>query len=98
MFINERPYFDYDDYRFTLLDPYPEYWGDDWYYEDDLYVDEHLQVDFSGMVRLSRGWSLALQLINLTDEPYRVFQATEDRPVQEEYYSWWGTFGVKYDF
>ena len=33
------PYFDYGDYRFTLLEAYPEYWGDDWYDADDCYVD-----------------------------------------------------------
>jgi len=38
-----------------------------------------------------------LELINLTDEPYRVFEGTEDRPRQEEYYGWWGTLGVRFD-
>jgi hypothetical protein len=41
VFVSGNPYFDYDDYRFTMLDPYPEYWGDDWYHEDDLYVDHY---------------------------------------------------------
>jgi len=39
IYIGGEPCFDYGDYRFTLLDPYPEYWGDDWYDTDDCYVD-----------------------------------------------------------
>jgi hypothetical protein len=33
------PRFQYGGYWFELVDPYPEYWGDDWYYDDDVYVD-----------------------------------------------------------
>jgi TonB-dependent receptor len=64
---------------------------------EDLYVDEHVQLDVSAAVQLGRGFSVNLQLINLTDEPYRVFEGSVDRPIQEEYYSWWGTIGIKYD-
>lgn len=33
------PRFQYDGYWFSLLDPYPEYWGTAWYRTDDVYVD-----------------------------------------------------------
>lgn len=33
------PRFEYGGYSFRLVDPYPEYWGDDWYDSDDVYVD-----------------------------------------------------------
>jgi len=33
------PRFDYGGYSFLLLDPWPEYWSDDWYDQDDLYID-----------------------------------------------------------
>jgi TonB-dependent receptor len=64
---------------------------------EDLWVDDHTQLDFLGRVQLSKKISLTLELINLTDEPYRVFEGTEDRPRQEEYYGWWGAFGVRFD-
>ena len=33
------PRYQYRGYWISLLDPYPEYWGDNWYQNDDLYVD-----------------------------------------------------------
>ena len=48
-------------------------------------------------MRLNSRFSLSLQLNNLDDEPFRVYEGSPDRPVQEEYYGWWGTVGVKFD-
>jgi hypothetical protein len=31
--------FQYGGYWFGLVDPWPEYWSDDWYDRDDVYVD-----------------------------------------------------------
>jgi TonB-dependent receptor len=61
----------------------------------DLFVDEHLQLDVSASLRLTDTLSLSLQIINLTDEPFRVYQGRPDRPIQEEYYGMWGTLGLK---
>jgi hypothetical protein len=33
------PRFSYGGFSFMLLDPWPEYWGDNWYNSDDLYID-----------------------------------------------------------
>jgi hypothetical protein len=33
------PRFEYGGYSFLLVDPWPEYWSDNWYASDDLYVD-----------------------------------------------------------
>jgi TonB-dependent receptor len=64
---------------------------------EDIWVDDHEQLDFLGRFQLSQKISLVLELVNLTDEPYRVYEGTPDRPRQEEYYSWWGVFGVRFD-
>ncbi|MGB6626213.1 MAG: hypothetical protein WBE43_15640 [Candidatus Acidiferrales bacterium] len=32
------PRFQYGGYWFSMVDPYPEYWGTDWYQTDDVYV------------------------------------------------------------
>lgn len=32
------PRFQYAGYWFSVVDPYPEFWGDDWYQTDDVYV------------------------------------------------------------
>ncbi len=34
---NQR--FQYGGYWMTMMEPYPEYWGDGWYRSDDMYVD-----------------------------------------------------------
>ena len=33
------PRFQYGGFRFDVVDPWPEYWSDDWYDNDDVYVD-----------------------------------------------------------
>jgi len=38
IFYEGYPRFTYGGYSFLLLDPWPEYWNDDWYYADDLYI------------------------------------------------------------
>ncbi len=65
---------------------------------EDMFVDEHTQLDFSASQRINDRFRLYLELINLTDEPFRVFEGTPDRPIQEEIYSWWGTIGLKFLF
>src|SRR5579859_7386742 len=34
-----RPRFQYGGYWFSVVDPWPEYWSDDWYQNDDVYID-----------------------------------------------------------
>lgn len=62
---------------------------------EDLWIDKHLQFDLSATFRITNSISLALQILNLDDEPYRVYEGTRDRPIQEEYYGSWGTLGLK---
>ena len=33
------PRFDYGGFSFLLVDPWPEYWAENWFYTDDLYID-----------------------------------------------------------
>ncbi|HEV2496035.1 MAG TPA: hypothetical protein VG204_23640 [Terriglobia bacterium] len=33
------PRFQYGGFWFSLVDPWPEYWSDDWYDNDDVYID-----------------------------------------------------------
>jgi len=66
--------------------------------DEDIWIDEHFQVDFAASQRITDSLRVYLELINLNDEPFRVYQGTTDRPIQEEFYSWWGTIGLKWDF
>jgi TonB-dependent receptor len=64
--------------------------------KDDIYYDDHEQLDLQTQFRLTSAWALYLQLYNLTDEPLRYYVGSSDRPVQEEYYSWWALLGVRF--
>jgi len=66
--------------------------------EEDVWIDEHTQLDLTAGYRFPNRLRLYLQLNNLTDEPYRAYIGNPDRPIQEEFYSWWGVLGVSYDF
>ena len=33
------PRFEYGGFSFLLVDPWPEYWQEDWYQSDDVYID-----------------------------------------------------------
>jgi hypothetical protein len=37
--IGGYPRFQYGGFWFSVMDPWPEYWADNWYGNDDLYVE-----------------------------------------------------------
>ena len=39
MEVGGYPRFQYNGLWFSMVEPYPEYWGDNWYRGDDMYVD-----------------------------------------------------------
>jgi hypothetical protein len=39
VFVGGQPRFQYDGYWVTIIDPWPESWGPDWYETDDVYLD-----------------------------------------------------------
>jgi hypothetical protein len=39
-----------------------------------------------------------VDVLNLTNAPLRYYEGVVNRPIQEEYYRWWATFGVKFNF
>jgi TonB-dependent receptor len=64
---------------------------------EDLWLDSHLQFDFLARYQITEKFSVYMEMINLSDEPYRVYEGTSDRVRQEEYYGWWGTIGFRFD-
>ncbi len=64
---------------------------------EDQIVDDHGQLDLS--LRQSFGkWSLLLDVINLGDEEYRVYEGDELRTIQDEIYGWSATLSARIDF
>jgi TonB-dependent receptor len=64
---------------------------------EDVWVDDHSQLDFLFRVQLSKSFSIVLEAINITNEPYTTYEGVEDRVNQQEYYDWWATIGVRFD-
>lgn len=64
----------------------------------DVYYDNHVQWDLSVSQQVLRRVRLFADFLNLTNAPLRYFEGVTTRPVQEEYYRWWSTFGVKVNF
>jgi TonB-dependent receptor len=65
--------------------------------EEDIWVDDHTQLDFLFRVQVSKQFSIVAEVINITDEPYTVYEGVADRIRQQEYYGWWATLGVRFD-
>jgi TonB-dependent receptor len=64
----------------------------------DVYYDNHVQWDLSFSQRLTRQARAYVDVLNLTNAPLRYYEGSTNRPIQEEYYRSWVTFGVKFNF
>ncbi len=66
--------------------------------DEDLFIDNHLQFDVSLSQRITKNFRVFAEIINLNNRPFRSYVGVKDRPTQEEYYKWWATFGLKFDW
>jgi TonB-dependent receptor len=64
----------------------------------DVYYDNHVQWDLNFSQQIVRQARVFVDVLNLTNAPLRYYEGITTRPIQEEYYRWWATFGVKVDF
>ena len=64
----------------------------------DVYLDSHYQVDLSVSQVLTEQVRFFIDVVNVTDQPVRFYEGTDDRPIEEEYSSWWLSFGVRLAF
>jgi len=65
---------------------------------EDVIYDNHLQLDFRANLRITRTVSFYVEMLNLTNEPLRYYQGVSSRPIQEEYYRFWGSAGFRINF
>lgn len=65
--------------------------------EEDIYVDNRLQMDLNLTYALNKRIRVFGEFLNLTNQPFEVYQGTADTRIQREFYSWWSRFGVKID-
>lgn len=64
----------------------------------DVYYDNHTQLDVSLSQRLTRHVRAYVDFLNLTNAPLRYYEGSSNRPIQQEYYRPWSTFGLKMNF
>ncbi len=64
---------------------------------EDITYDRHVQLDLSASQRVHPKMRVFVELINLTNTPLRYYQGSPDRPILQEFYSWWGHAGFKLD-
>lgn len=72
--------------------------GEAW---QDLYVDDFKQLDLTARYRVSQHWEVFAEVLNLTNEPFRVFLKSPGanqgaRLGQFEEYGWSANFGVRW--
>jgi TonB-dependent receptor len=66
----------------------------------DLFVDRFKQLDFTARYKINHNWELYGEVLNITDEPFRVFLKTNNgqgkRLGQFEEYGWSANFGLRW--
>lgn len=70
--------------------------GDD--ASEDIYVNDRVQVDATAMFTISPKFRVFAEFLNITNQPFEVYQGSETQFIQREFYSFWSRVGVKFDF
>ncbi|MES1168460.1 MAG: hypothetical protein ABUL61_04755, partial [Oleiharenicola lentus] len=64
---------------------------------EDRYVDTSNQLDFTGRYKIGHNWEVFAEVLNLTNEPFRVsFGPQRTRFIQFEEYGRTANFGVRW--
>ncbi len=64
----------------------------------DRYVDDFAQLDLTGAYKLGRQWELFTEVLNVTNEPFRVYFGKDGtRLAQFEEYGWSANFGLRWN-
>lgn len=76
-------------FRHSYIDAY----GDD--ESEDEFVGSRHQLDLSASYRLNETGTIYMELLNLTNQPFVLYQGVKERERQREYYRPWGTIGIR---
>jgi TonB-dependent receptor len=64
---------------------------------EDLYVKDRIQLDATTTITISPKLRFFAEFLNITNQPFEVYQGQEDHYIQREFYSWWTRAGLKLD-
>ncbi|MDL5047667.1 TonB-dependent receptor [Oscillatoria amoena NRMC-F 0135] len=65
--------------------------------DEDFFVKSRVQFDATATYTINPRIRLFAEFLNLTNQPFEVYQGRKDQYVQREFYSWWSRVGVKVD-
>jgi len=63
----------------------------------DEYYAASKHLDFTANYKIAKVSTIFVDAVNLTNEPLVYYLGTDDYVKQQEYYSWWGRIGVKFN-
>ena len=64
----------------------------------DNWLDNRLEIDFSASQRIGKHVRVFIDMLNLGNDPYRVYIGDSSHSIQEERYKIWAITGIKLDF
>ena len=64
----------------------------------DQYFDARTMLDLAASYTFRNGVGLYFNVKNLTDAPWRIYEGTRNRVIQQEYYDFTYEFGPKFKF
>jgi len=65
--------------------------------DEDFYVKDRLQLDLTATYTINQKLRVFAEFLNISNQPFEVYQGDKERYVQREFYSWWSRIGVKFD-
>jgi TonB-dependent receptor len=65
---------------------------------DDNWLDNRLEIDFSASQQINKHVRVFIDMLNLGNEPYRVYVGDQNHAIQEERYKIWAIAGFKFNF
>ena len=65
--------------------------------EEDIFVNDRMQLDATTTITFTSKLRLFAEFLNITNQPFEVYQGQESRYIQREFYSWWTRVGLKFD-
>jgi TonB-dependent receptor len=78
---------------FNFRDSYVDAYGEE--EAEDEFVGSRHQVDFSASYDVRSQGTIYVELLNLTNQPFVLYQGFEERERQREFYRAWGTIGIR---
>lgn len=65
--------------------------------DEDVIVKDRVQLDATTTITITPKLRFFAEFMNITNQPFEVYQGSETHYIQREFYSWWSRIGLKFD-